>query len=59
MRKWDTQRQPGLVGGLGDAVLRTGFVDGSFAAHVCVKNPVGRVDGADKRAGPMSQCAEW
>ena len=41
-----------------DAVLPTGFVDGSFAAHVCVNNPVGRVDGADERTGPRGQGAE-
>jgi hypothetical protein len=58
VRKRDGQRQTVLAGGLEDAVLRTGFVDGSFAAHVYVKNPVGRVDGADKRAGPRGRCAE-
>jgi hypothetical protein len=58
VRKRDGQRQPVLVGGLEDAVLRTGFVDGSFAAHMRVKNLVGNIDGAEKRAGPMGQCVE-
>jgi hypothetical protein len=58
VRRRDGQRQPVLVGGLEDAVLCIGFVDGSFAAHVCVKNPVGRVDGADERTGPRGQGAE-
>jgi hypothetical protein len=52
VRKRDGQCQPALVGGVDHAVLRTGFVDGSFAAHVYVKNPVDNIDGADERAGP-------